>query len=474
MDFFFLVFVVVAVVLLIVSRFDLIAVGLSLYFFSLFIYPPCVKFFSFSPATILSYLLTIYSTYVLCQKKCSQKRRNLIYAVMSVLVFYLAAFIFTLPFAYQMPSGGIFPAIKDFLLTCMPPYFVVILLSSTKSIGFFLKFFVVLMFFVSLYGFFCYWTQTNIYSLMVQVYYPDSSLYERFIEEDRAGLEGRIGGFVGHPVFYAGMLVSSLFLILFFSIKMYLKKNMGWLFFSMIVFICTVCNMFLSGTRAGLVAFILGLIYFMFRILSLRKVVLISLFFFSFFSFMSLFPIFGKYQPMVDSVVCFWSEKETQQIEIKGSSISMRIDQLKGSFDMLSGPQILFGYGAGWVSDYISKNGYHPVLLGFESLLFTGLIQFGVLGFILIYLKLFYSLGLLSKKCRQSKDASVIPHLIVSFLLSYFIYAMITGAFYLSLFLTSFFIVVSSECHYVEQYRCFYIIKKIRLQYAANKENLES
>ena len=67
--------------------------------------------------------------------------------------------------------------------------------------------------------------------------------------------------------------------------------------------------------------------------------------------------------------------------ETKGSTISMRMEQMQGCLEIVK-EDMLLGKGYGWTNWYNSNYGAHPEAIYFESLIYCILVNTGILGFI--------------------------------------------------------------------------------------------
>jgi hypothetical protein len=183
--------------------------------------------------------------------------------------------------------------------------------------------------------------------------------------------------------------------------------------------------------RSGIFAFILGMAY-LFTHFSLR----LKLFSLSVIVFMLAISIdtslFGKYQPLVDSMIYFNDPAKSYG----GSSLDMRLLQLDGAISLWEKGGIIFGNGFGWCGYYSAQYGDHPVLLGFESILFVMIIENGIMGIILygfVYLSFFRINYLVYKKAKIIQKMEY--WIITSYLISYIIFILVTGMFGFNLFL---------------------------------------
>lgn len=193
----------------------------------------------------------------------------------------------------------------------------------------------------------------------------NGSLYSNtLLAEGR--LFGRISSFFEHPMTYG------LNLGFFFIYTLYLLRE------KKIILIITVVAIFIailtSGVRSAIAALGLTVLaillymhklkYFSFGLLGIIAIIYLIPF------------IYPDAEDYIISIV------NSDNSETRGSTLSMRIDQLLGSFDIVK-DDILFGKGYGWTKWYNASFGEHPKVLWFESLVYCILINTGILGVIL-------------------------------------------------------------------------------------------
>ncbi len=231
-----------------------------------------------------------------------------------------------------------------------------------------------------------------------------------FSAGDTGRMFGRISSTFNHPMLWCVFLVNLFYV--FWVIYDKKSKNRKYLYLMLLVSVCV----FTSGVRSGLFALFIGLFIFILTTNSRRvrtQMIGVSM----------LILGISSQIPYVQTYVgsMFASEEDT---EIKGSSVEMRILQLGGCLDEISSCPIQ-GKGYGWVEYYKveTKNGDHPVILGFESLLYSVLCESGFLGvaiWIIFIVLLFRTnrLGFLTRDQIPKLDAMIV---------SFFVYVMVTG-----------------------------------------------
>ena len=298
-----------------------------------------------------------------------------------------------------------------------------IIYTNEKEINLFVKITGVTAVLMSVYGLFCYATLTNPYISLMNLMYSPKMDALGFMEEQRAGVAGRIQGTMTHPLTWGGSC-----LLLFYFLFVGIKKFP--LYVNLVVLGLLFVNVVFSGSRSALLALLAGLGYFFLTSNVKLKIKFVSYSFgllISLISLIYLVPSFEKYQVFFESTLFFWDESYNIRGDIKGSSASMRFAQLAGSFDMIESSPF-FGLGQGYTKYYSATYGVHPILAGFESIIFMALVETGIVGLILwivFFLSLFRLVQFIKGKLRQS--SLFYATLLSTFIAAFCIFIVFTG-----------------------------------------------
>lgn len=336
--------------------------------------------------------------------------------VVSLVAFYLLIAIMS----KEMPLEEQLDSIKHFIYYSFNIILAASCLNRKREFVCIFHFVILLIIISGIYGIYTYIIQYNPvaeYVLLTQDQLEGQGLGSDFLEDERGFLQGRISGFTAHPLVYGGILVLCFFLLM--SYFRNIKNKWGRLFMYLLFSFCLLL-MVLTGSRSILIGLIVGLFYYLFKLYP-QKVVRYSLLGFV------LIMMFGVTieDDYIRSVLFFWEEND----EIKGSSLSMRIDQIGAAFDVISKDidSFLFGLGRGWTTQYGLKYGNIPPFHGFEGLFIFSLVEFGVLGTIIYILVLFVQIY---KFNMNIVDNTQMKLLINVFLFSGFIIFVFTGHAY--------------------------------------------
>jgi hypothetical protein len=290
------------------------------------------------------------------------------------------------------------------------------------------KYFTKIIFFcliiMCIYGIFCFIAGQNPYIESLSYLFKKQDNYIIFSQIERSGILGKIQSTTSHPMLWSLILC----MMLFASYVFIDAKNSLQLYF---IISLMLINLMISNVRTGIVSFILGMSY-LFTHFSLRfKLFGLSIIFLVLTLSVDT-SIFGKYQPFVDSMVYFTDQTKS----ISGSTLDTRLIQLGGAVSLWEQGGIIFGNGFGWCGDYYATYGDHPILLGFESIIFIIIIENGIMG-IILYGFLFYSFFKINHMIlKKTKNKQKMEYWVIqSFIIAYIIFIVITGLFGFNLFL---------------------------------------
>lgn len=219
-----------------------------------------------------------------------------------------------------------------------------------------------------------------------------------------------------HPMTW-GLMLCFLF-VLFLTLYLKTKNKFYWLFLCLISF-----NILISGVRTGIAALFFSFVYFLVRYPKPKVIAISILIVFA-------LSVVVQLNEDVSNIFTSFSDVSGTKSEVKGSSISMRLDQLQGAVKVISNTPLV-GKGYGWTSYYSSKHGDHPILLAFESLIFVVLCNSGILG-VFVWVIFFFMLINLNRLIIKRK---IDIYLLDALIIVYLSYAIGTGEYgYIQIF----------------------------------------
>jgi len=291
--------------------------------------------------------------------------------------------------------------------------------TDNSSIVYIKKIMIIIIIVMSIYSLYNSITGLNDYVDYILNYFGRVNNYEIYQKSIRSGFFGRAQSTMSHPMAWSAVINMFVYFCLIFY-----NKNQKSKYFFLFFIILLILDSFLSGVRTGLIALLVGLSYLMFR--KYKSKIIFVAFILIFISNFNIDTSFlGKYQQYGDSIIDILqlAPKST----IGGSSLDVREKQLDAAIGMVANQDILFGKGYGWSVDYYTNIGDHPLLVGFESLVFVALIDTGVFGLIIwsvFLLSLFY-LHRMMLKNKQNSPKYI--YILDAFLISYITLVIGTG-----------------------------------------------
>lgn len=273
-------------------------------------------------------------------------------------------------------------------------------------------------FIAGVYGIFTYVIKLNPYMIVMGLLANEPVSVTGMMSEVRGALEGRIQSTLSHPLVW-GQIVNVFFC---FLLLMRCKRKL-YLLLLAVLFL----NLFLCGSRSVLLSGLMAIG------LSVWQIPFKKLFAYALSGLVGLVVILNVarqndelalYVDTVEATLFFWNQEKSDDIGVKGSSVSLRKDQLSGAFQLV-GDCPLTGLGQGWIHNYQVTKGLHPVMLGFESVAYSKLVEIGMLGFVMwlaFYFRLYHKTVLFMKRHKVKYDVKI-------YFFPYFVSLLMTDSF---------------------------------------------
>lgn len=364
------------------------ALGYSLLIATEILIPKCVRV-GLGSANVSIHTFLIITLFLICFFKRKKEKFHSIYE--KLFLFYIIFFIcfnfFICLFGGEMGmltqiKANIQFIITDILIAILGIYSI----KNNEDLNLFSKYLTYSVLIGCTYGLFTYFIKMNPYVQFLSIYYgQEENVAASFINETRGIIQGRIMGTYMHPLAW-GQLLATIFPFMFF-IKKHISKITFWITITLLVI-----NVFLSGSRSTLLPILLSsAIIWYYQPIGSKTKQIVTIFLIT--PIFLLIPLnkeqstaLKETQKTIEASIFFWNKDKSDEVGIKGSSINMRKNQLDESFKMISGFNTFFGLGAGYVRDELRRTGGHPVLLGYESIVFYKLVEQGIIGLIVFFI----------------------------------------------------------------------------------------
>jgi hypothetical protein len=300
---------------------------------------------------------------------------------------------------------AIFLSSRDFIVL----FYGLVIFKSVRDIERFYKFLIPIVFIICLYGFYEYITKENPFSYLVSdLYNEGETVADHFKNDIRGVINGRIQAFTAHPLIHGQLMELVFAFVLIFK----REKNTGTLILLFFVFL----NVVLAGSRASLIGTILFIILVSLSVSRKTFVVLL----------IALMPVLAfsggggsnNVTQTFKSMVFFWDSNSSS--EIQGSSVESRTIQYAYMITDL-GNKILIGHGKGYIKFDNDKNGEHPIMHGYESIVLKEVTEIGLVGlsfFIIWYFKIYRLLKEIAAKCNNLRRKDFVKYLFLTYLIS--------------------------------------------------------
>jgi hypothetical protein len=297
-----------------------------------------------------------------------------IYLVVPLALFSLCA---PLDAAFQ------YKALIQFVVTeIMPFYIIACAVQEKKDYDLILKTFLTSFAIVGIWGIITYIIRSNpLYTFFITM--PGNENVANYtgegIERIRGGLSSSASGNLSGPLPW-GQFSLLVFLMIFLYTNI---RNKFW--GGALLFLAS-ANSFLSTKRSVILPMIMALAYIFYKKgLRSKKKMLLALFCLIVgLGILSQTKVVDSYVQNIKSAVLFWNDDYAYKASIGGSSKESRMLQLTTAFEMIEN-NLLFGLGYNYPAYYNSKWGMHPIMIGYESLLFS-VVSSGLMGLLCWFL----------------------------------------------------------------------------------------
>lgn len=262
---------------------------------------------------------------------------------------------------------------------------------------------------------------------MAEILNTGKDLSYYYAAEGTGRIFGRISSVFMHPMTFAFFLGCAMIYI-FYLLNIGQTKIINSTILIAAIIISVLC-----GVRSILGGIIVAILYY---VIMERRFKLLIYFGLGICAFSLIFTFLSS-----DLQLYIQSITNSSSTDVKGSSLDMRISQLKGAIDIMSQNPI-FGLGSNWVAYYMSNHDGHPVCLAFESLVYAILCNSGLLG-VIIWSVMIFRFFIINKKMQ------IINVNIVNMLMIFYIsYSVITGEYgYMKYFLL-FYVLILGESYF--------------------------
>lgn len=340
------------------------------------------------------------------------KRGNtkLSFAVVLPFLFLFFALLFISVFTSEIPWPWQFNYWRgDMMQTCILSFIVWnLVINNSKSIKYIKWALIVSITIAGVYGIvLTQWAGENPYISMLSDSFVLNNAAETYASFNDPRLDfssaGKIQSTMIHPMTWSLILCFSLVVMIALWYKT--KSKLLWPLIGLILF-----NMLISGVRTGIAAVALGGFYFLIRYRKF-KLILASI------ALIAVAAIVINSNEDLSNLFASFTDVSGQNSDVSGSSIPMRINQFNGALKEMEGHELV-GKGYEWSAYYQMLYGEHPVLLAFESLVFTVLCNSGIMG-VLIWAAFFVMLFHVQRKIVKTKSSVYAMDAFVIIFLSY-------------------------------------------------------
>ena len=255
----------------------------------------------------------------------------------------------------------------------------------------------------------------------------DMEYFEHYysVEGNTGRLFGRLTSVYTHPMGFA--LFIGLSLVYVYYLRAKLKKIPVFILLLAIAVMAVIC-----GVRSVIGGLVVAVAFYLFVKRNYKMFIAIMVVGAVVYVLMEQIPELNTYLSSISDVT------SGKRHDVGGSSIEMRLDQLRGALNEASKSPVI-GLGYEWTSYYQSIHGPHPVCLAFESLIYVAVCNGAMVGCLLwIYL----IIAVMVNNKRLSSDSALLNTALVFWIA----YACITGEYgYMKTFLIFYILMLGEQ-----------------------------
>ena len=299
---------------------------------------------------------------------------------------------------------------------------------------------------LSLYGIYCYISSSNPFLVALQDYFSESTnivgKIERSMDDARGVLKGRITGTSRYTIQYGVLMLLLIYVMMYESSA---KRHLKFIFTAITL---SFINIYLRGSRGPLAAFVIGIAIYYTWSLSFKKKLAI---------YILLVVFYIAFENYFDYYIL-----SIAQNEVGGSTTEGRLMQFYGAYHEVYSDynSLLFGRGPYFINEYLTKYGAHPLAARFESTHVSGIVTYGILGLIFIFIGTCVMIWKISYDLFRLKYIRPETYkIITSLIISYLIYNIMVGNAYHYLFYFIIYMMILNDSVILQRNKSKKIIK---------------
>lgn len=214
--------------------------------------PSYLKFGPIQYQTLFSYISFLFCVVYFVKNKTDRSARGLL----NLFIVYLSVLLLWAILSNTLFNERQFSYLKTALRNFSLYMFVFAYIRKKNNSINVYRFFSGFLLMLTIYGLYCYFTQTNVIVSFFNMWYnPDDTALAAHMLQERGGLRGRIQGMSSITLEYAGQLLVSFFMMMHYVLNVKKKITPYYI----ILFVLMFVNLFFTGCRSALIGFVIGI-----------------------------------------------------------------------------------------------------------------------------------------------------------------------------------------------------------------------